>query len=88
MEEIRCHICSKTKESLDKNETLISVEYNDGRKACHCSICNGLIEKIAESAFNHIYVVLTLILTRSLLISSNQSLNHILTQKLKSGLNI
>ncbi len=46
----RCHICSRTKESLDKNETLISVEYNDGRKACLCSICNGLIEKIAESA--------------------------------------
>ncbi|MCZ7384866.1 MAG: hypothetical protein O8C63_08990 [Candidatus Methanoperedens sp.] len=46
----RCHICNRTKESLDKNETLISIEYNDGRKAWICSICNGLIEKIAESA--------------------------------------
>ncbi|MCZ7380053.1 MAG: hypothetical protein O8C64_00540 [Candidatus Methanoperedens sp.] len=46
----RCHICRRTKESLDKNETLISVEYDDGRKAWLCSICNGLIEKITESA--------------------------------------
>jgi hypothetical protein len=41
----------RTKESLDKKETLISVEYNDGRRAYLCSICNGLIKKIAESAF-------------------------------------
>lgn len=45
-----CYICRRTKESLDKNETLISIEYNEGRKAYLCSICNGLIEKIAESA--------------------------------------
>jgi len=49
MEETRCHICRRTKESLDKNEILISIEYN-GRKARLCSICKGLIEKIAESA--------------------------------------
>ncbi len=46
----RCHICGRTKESLGNNGTLISIEYDDGRKACLCSICNGLIEKIAESA--------------------------------------
>jgi hypothetical protein len=46
----RCHICGRTKESLDKNETIISVEYDDGRRAYLCTICNGLIEKIAESA--------------------------------------
>lgn len=49
MEEIKCHICGKTKNSLAEKETISSLEYNKSKKAYLCSICRGLIEKIAES---------------------------------------
>ena len=56
MEQISCHICGRTKESLGKKEIIISLEYQEGRKAYLCSICNGLIENIVESTIqSHLY---------------------------------